>query len=198
MAKKKRTVKRVVPRTKKKPPKPMSPREKLFIREYMKDFNALRAAIRAGYAESSAGIQGHRLVKKYKAKIDAELAERNRRTDLSTDRVLREMALVALSNIFDYMEYSDDGMTVISSKELPYYLGAAISSVKYTPTKYGNQMEFKLHKKGRMLELLAQHLGLMDKEGNMKDRDAVLAQLDRMQNGDRDDITGIPASADAD
>lgn len=39
-----------------------SDKRKAFVREYITDFNATRAAIRAGYSENGANVQGFRLL----------------------------------------------------------------------------------------------------------------------------------------
>jgi uncharacterized protein YbjT (DUF2867 family) len=41
----------------------LSPKHRAFVVEYMKDRNATQAALRAGYAEGSAHVTGHRLLK---------------------------------------------------------------------------------------------------------------------------------------
>lgn len=42
----------------------LSIRQKKFVMEYMKDYNASQAAIRAGYSENTAASQGSRLLSK--------------------------------------------------------------------------------------------------------------------------------------
>lgn len=41
----------------------MNKRQRLFVTEYLKDFNATQAAIRAGYSQRTAGQGGHELLK---------------------------------------------------------------------------------------------------------------------------------------
>ena len=47
----------------------MTPKQQMFVKEYLKDLNGTQAAIRAGYAESGAHTEGHRLL------MNAEVAE---------------------------------------------------------------------------------------------------------------------------
>ena len=42
---------------------PLTPKQAAFVAEYVKDGNATQAAIRAGYAQSSAHVTGHELLK---------------------------------------------------------------------------------------------------------------------------------------
>lgn len=44
--------------------KKLKPRERTFVREYMRDLNGTQAAIRAGYSEKSAASQASRLLRK--------------------------------------------------------------------------------------------------------------------------------------
>ena len=41
----------------------LTPKQERFVSEYVKDFNATQAAIRAGYSEKTAGVQGSVLLK---------------------------------------------------------------------------------------------------------------------------------------
>ena len=50
----------------------MTPKQRRFIEEYLKDLNATQAAIRAGYAESSAYQRGHELVRNSEDKAEIE------------------------------------------------------------------------------------------------------------------------------
>lgn len=43
---------------------PITPKQQLFVKEYLVDLNATQAAIRAGYSVKTAGSQAHDLLKK--------------------------------------------------------------------------------------------------------------------------------------
>lgn len=58
----------------------LSPKQLAFCKEYLKDFNAGKAAIRAGYSENGARQQGHKLLTKadvqsYLAKVFEQAGE---------------------------------------------------------------------------------------------------------------------------
>jgi phage terminase small subunit len=78
----------------------MTDKRKTFVEEYIVDFNATQAAIRAGYSPRSAGKQGSRLLndKSVRAKIDARLAEIAKRCGSSRERILRELGRIAFFN----------------------------------------------------------------------------------------------------
>ena len=192
-----KTAKRVVKRVKaKKKRKPPSPRELLFIREYVASLNASDAARKAGYAYSSAPKTGHQITQKYQAEIENALAVRAKHCEITAERVLREIASLALINIVDIMEFGNGWTVLKNSSELPRHVTAAISEIKHVVTKDQSTVTVKLHKKERCLEMLCQHLGLMDSDGNVKSPEEIREMLDRLQNGDRDNATGIPANAD--
>ena len=77
-----------------------------FVKEYLIDLNATQAAIRAGYAESGAAVEGCRLLTNPKVAeaIAALQAERSKRTEIDADWVLRRLAAIAdadLSDLYD-------------------------------------------------------------------------------------------------
>jgi phage terminase small subunit len=78
----------------------LTARQALFIAEYLKDFNATQAAIRAGYSKRSARSIGSELLTNpdidriVKGKIAAQLAE----VEASPDRILLELARIAFAN----------------------------------------------------------------------------------------------------
>lgn len=56
---------------------PLNDKQTAFVREYLVDFNATQAAIRAGYSKRTAGSQAHDLLKK--PEIQAALSEGQKR-----------------------------------------------------------------------------------------------------------------------
>ena len=67
--------------------KSFTPRQEAFINEYPRDLNATRAAIRAGYAQSSAYQRGYELVR------NADIQQRLRGLGLMGLDTLAEMAV---------------------------------------------------------------------------------------------------------
>ena len=68
----------------------MTAKQKRFVEEYLIDLNATQAAIRAGYAEKSASVEGARLLANAKVAVAvaAAQAERSERTEITQDYVL--------------------------------------------------------------------------------------------------------------
>ena len=72
----------------------LTEKQKRFVAEYLIDLNATQAAIRAGYSERTANEQGARLLAHVSVKeaLDKERRKRERRTEITADRVLQELA----------------------------------------------------------------------------------------------------------
>jgi phage terminase small subunit len=142
----------------------LTPRQDRFVEEYLIDLNATQAAIRAGYSPKTANEQGARLRAKasIRAHIDAALAERSKRTGINEDRVIRELARIALANPLDVVNATNATVKPDASRDDT----AAIQSVrvKVIPQKGDAppivEREVKLHDKIKALELLGKHLGM--------------------------------------
>lgn len=84
----------------------MTDKQIKFCDEYMIDYNATAAAIRAGYSPKTAKEQGHKLVNisSLKEEIDRRRAELSKACGVSAERVMEEIALLAFydpTKIFD-------------------------------------------------------------------------------------------------
>ncbi len=68
----------------------LTARQERFVAEYLVDLNATQAAIRAGYAEKSADVEGSRLLVNTKVAkaVAAAQAKRSERTEITQDYVL--------------------------------------------------------------------------------------------------------------
>lgn len=82
-----------------------STRQNLFAQEYLIDFNATQAAIRAGYSTTSAYSIGSENLRKpeIQYRIQREIADRSKRTEIRADDVLRELARIALTHTPPYL-----------------------------------------------------------------------------------------------
>ena len=68
----------------------LTAKQQRFVAEYLVDLNATQAAIRAGYANSGASVEGTRLLAnaKVSAAVAAAQAKRSERTEITQDYVL--------------------------------------------------------------------------------------------------------------
>lgn len=161
--------------------KKLSPMRQRFVAEYLKDLNATQAAIRAGYSERSAYVQGPRLLgePEVKAAIDAAIERRNKRLKIDQDKVIHELAKVALADIKDYLSYrtektqvgvDEEGNPVFDYRPVIELVpsenvdGTIIQEVSLSQK---GVFSFKLADKMKALELLGRHLGMFTDNVNL-------------------------------
>jgi len=103
--------------------KPLSYKQKIFVDEYLKCFNASEAARRAGYSERSAPFIGPENLKKpyIKAVIDARIAESQMSADEAL-KLLAEQVRATLGTFFKIVEewtfYPLPTYEIIDAKEV--------------------------------------------------------------------------------
>jgi phage terminase small subunit len=140
----------------------LTKKQKRFCDEYLIDLNATQAAIRAGYSNDTANEIGSQNLAKLSVRtyIDKALAERSKRTGINADRVIQELAKIALVNPTDLINAADATIKGGASRDDT----AAILSVKVKviPTQDGDivEREVKMNDKIKALELLGKHLGM--------------------------------------
>jgi phage terminase small subunit len=155
-------------------------KQERFIEEYLIDLNATQAAIRAGYSEKTARSQGQRLLTNVDIQeaIQKAMNKRSKRTEITQDRVLQELAKVAFADIKDFvsfrtektvMDYDSEGEPVaayshvIDLKNSDEIDGAVISEVSLKD----GQLKFKLHDKMKALQDIGRHLGMFTDNSNV-------------------------------
>lgn len=137
----------------------MTDKQKRFCEEYMIDLNATQAAIRAGYSPKTAYSIGEENLKKpdIQNRIAQLQAEQSRRTGVSADRVVRELAKIAFVNAGDLIDPETASVKLDASRDDL----AAVQSIKVkTFGEDGLEHEVKLADKLRALDLLGRHLGV--------------------------------------
>ncbi|MGW8179436.1 MAG: terminase small subunit [bacterium] len=83
----------------------MNSKRKVFIEEYLKDFNATQAAIRAGYSERTAYSSGQRLLKN--VEVESAIRERLNQLKAGADEVLMSLTSQMRADLGDYFKVSD-------------------------------------------------------------------------------------------
>lgn len=169
----------------------LTPKQKLFVDEYLIDLNATQAAIRAGYSPNNADKIGSELLGKTRVSdaISKAMAERSRRTGINQDRILIELAKIALVNPANVVDF--DEATILDSA-LPEDLAAVASvKVKRFPTKEGEgiEREIKFYDKTKALDLAGRHLGMfkdkLEVSGTLETERTKLDDLIEQMRGDR-------------
>lgn len=183
----------------------LTEKQKRFVAEYLVDLNATQAAIRAGYSEKTADRIGPELLGKtcVSAAIQEAIQKRQKRTEITQDRVLQELARVAFSNGTDFARVvvreepvivaGDDGdlkqvvkkvqtVEILDTEKVDPERRAAIAGIK--EGKYG--IEVSSYDKVKALELLGKHLGMFEKMNSAPDTPNNL--IEQLLSGTREDL----------
>ena len=139
----------------------MTEKQRIFADEYLIDLNATRAYKiaypRVKNDEVARANSSRMLTNANVAKYIAErMQERQKRTEITQDRVLKELAAIAFAKATDYAEVKDGQVNIKDTANLDEQQIRAIAGIK--EGKFG--IEVKLNNKEQALELLGRHLGM--------------------------------------
>ncbi len=155
----------------------LTPRQAQFVAEYLIDLNATQAAIRAGYSAKTAEQQASRLLSNVKVGEAVHSAQeaRSKRTQITADRVLAELAKIGFSDIRKAVSWranvtgmveDDDGaqrlavtneVALIDSDKIDDDTAAAVAEISQTAQ---GGLKIKLHDKKGALVDIGRHLGM--------------------------------------
>lgn len=151
--------------------KELSPRQIEFCNEYFKDFNVAKAAMRAGYAESTAnqgnGVSSQPGIKEY---IDVNTKINSLNTNVTAEFVINEFNKLAKVRVTDL--YDENGL-LIPPHKLPEDIAAAVSKVTQKTIELPNgtkviEFSYQLHPKVAALDALGKHTGIYLKDNQQK------------------------------
>ena len=151
----------------------LTDKQKRFCEEYLIDLNATQAAIRAGYKNSDIGRQ--LITKNHVSEYIEKLKkERSKRTEITVDRVLEELAAIAFSDRTDIAKIEDGGVVIFTpTDQLDKDAKKTISGIE--SGKDGTKV--KTYDKIKALELIGKHLGMFTANADNSD---TLAKLDEV------------------
>jgi phage terminase small subunit len=162
----------------------LTAKQQAFVDEYLIDLNATQAAIRAGYSVKRASEIGYQLLQKTTVSeaIGIAMAKRSRRTGISQDRILQQLAKIAFSDMKDVMEWETiqypltdwegnpildpngnqetDPRLRIILKESKNVDGSIIQEISESNKGGMITHTVKLNDRMKALELLGKHLGM--------------------------------------
>lgn len=100
----------------------LTPNQKIFADEYLIDLNATRAykeAYKNVKKDETAAVNGSRLLRNAKVKkyIEEKMKAREKRTEITQDQVLAELAKIAFADIKDYLSFRTAKTVVEHDKE---------------------------------------------------------------------------------
>lgn len=159
----------------------LTAKQRAFVREYLIDLNATQAAIRAGYSEKTAKEIGAENLTKpnIAAAIEAAMKNRAERTDITADRVLKELAKIGFADIRKAIKWhshlineedNPDGgdvaviktivtnqVELVGSEDIDDDTAAAIAEISQNTS---GGIKLKLHDKRAALVDIGKHLGM--------------------------------------
>ena len=163
----------------------LTPKQARFVEEYLVDLNAKQAAIRAGYSAKTAEVQGCRLLRNVQvaAAIQRAQAERSKRTAVTADMVVTELAKLGFANMLDYMRLAGGERVVDLSAATRDQLAAIKEFVvedffdgRGEDAREVRRVRIKLADKIAALDKLGRHLGIYNDKLEVKGR-VTLEQL---------------------
>jgi phage terminase small subunit len=150
--------------------KKLTDKQERFCLEYVIDFNATQAAIRAGYSESTAKEQGcqHLTKLNIQERIQKLKAKAVEKIEITHSELLQELKNWAYSDITETMELSASQV-----KELPIEIRRLVTKFKRTTRSIGESITedvIELHfvSKEKAIELIAKHIGFFEKDNEQK------------------------------
>ena len=148
----------------------LTDKQKRFCEEYLKDLNTTKAAKRAGYSKKTAYSIGQKLLKKVevKSRIDNLISKREKRTEITADRVVQELAKIAFSEIDNFIEWDENGIRIQSLVDISKKEIGCIAEFSESITDKSMNLKFKLYDKVKSLELLGKHLGIFIEDNKQK------------------------------
>jgi phage terminase small subunit len=169
----------------------LTEKQRRFCEEYLIDLNATRAYLAAYPAvkkESTAAQAGSRMLRNVKVAehIRERMEDRQKRTEITQDRVLRELAAIAFADVTDIVSYNGGRVVIKPTEDVPRETRKIIAGIK--EGQYGT--EVKTYDRIRALELLGKHLGMFDQKKDDLDRKEQEARIAKLQReAQRDDET---------
>jgi phage terminase small subunit len=168
-------------------------KQRIFVAEYLKDFNATRAALAAGYSKNTAREQGCRLL----TNVNVQ-AEVKRQTEvlfdsigLTAQRILMEYMRIAHADINDYLAFGQrevpvlkDGEPVLDSSGklitktvnyVDFKESSEVDTSLISEVKQGKDgVSIKLHDKMKALDMLAKYMNLIVDNINVQQNNIII------------------------
>ncbi len=167
--------------------KPLTAQHALFVSEYLKDRNATKAAIRAGYSEKTAAQIGYQLLQipSVRAAIDEGLEKLLTDNGFTAARTIKEMARLAFLD--PARLFGKDGK-LLSIHEMDEDTRAAVIGIEIEGTrtsKAGETAKVKLADKTAALRMAAQHFGLLKEHVEVTGKDGGPIEMRDLSDAER-------------
>lgn len=167
----------------------LTDKQRLFVMEYLRDFNATRAAIAAGYSKKSAHVVGWETLRNPKVQAEIQRYKEQRTSELGLDvqRIIVEYMKIAFADITDLLEfgqkdeplYDNEGNPAIDPKTgepmtykrnyVSFKNSDEIDGTVVGEVRQGKDgVSIKLHDKMKALEKLEKYVGFLTEEQRLK------------------------------
>ncbi len=189
-----------------------TPLQLRWAEEWPLDLNATQAAIRAGYSPKGATVAGTRMLANVSlmAIAHGHIEARSKRTGITSDQVLQELAAIGFADMGDYITIMENGTPMIDFSKLPPDGSQVVKKIKqkmFVMTRSYDEgegvettitrieTEFELHDKIAALVNMGKHLGMFKEKGGELPRERpVLMTDDQIER--LGDIPGMPPMRD--
>mgnify|MGYP002712675463 CR=1 FL=1 len=141
--------------------KELTPKQRRFVDEYLMDLNATQAAIRAGYSEATAHVQGPRLLDNVAVRefLSASGQKRSERTQIDAAWMLKRLAEEAEADVADL--YDEDGKLKPVKDWPKIWRQGLVAGLKTQVSEDGVAIiDVKLSDRIRRLELIGKHVAV--------------------------------------
>ena len=167
----------------------MTPKQRMFVNEYLIDLNASAAYRRSGYTSGNPNVNGPRLLANagIATAVQEAQAARAAATGVTAERVVVELARIAFG---DARAIFSSAGELLPPAEWPNELSAAISGVEVATNSKGegaveHVAKVRFWDKVRALELLARHLGMLNDKLKLDASEGLAAALEAMRRARR-------------
>lgn len=173
--------------------RPLNAKQKTFIAEYLKDKNASKAAIAAGYSKKASRAVGSELLTNpnIKAAITEAIDRVTKKAEVSYERWLLEQKRLAFSDMGDYAEINENGdVNFTATQDLKPGRTRAIQELT-SQTHYGKDGErdvtikLKLHPKQPALDAIGKNKGWLNTKIEIKDAFEGVTDEEAMSEADK-------------
>jgi phage terminase small subunit len=109
----------------------LTPRQRIFVEQYLIDLNGKEAAIRAGYTPSAAKVRAAKLLRRppVREAVAAAMAARAARTQITAERVIAEYARIGFADWRRFADWGPDHVRFAPARALSEDDRAAVAEI---------------------------------------------------------------------
>ncbi len=150
--------------------KALTPKQSLFVEEYLKDLNGSRAAIRAGYSAKGANVTASKLltIPNIATAVDKAKHARAEKAGITQEWVVNRLLQIAGTDMTELATWNESGVRFKESSELSAAAKASVQQIEQVMNEHGGGLKIKQYDRMSALKLLGQHLGMFKEQSEVK------------------------------